>query len=189
MDIDFRLRQIAGKDQAENPTERVGLLRAQLETEVAADVPLGKEIEFPPQQGLVVGRQHAFSAGKLPADQRVDRVAEKRVRIPGVERCEVSRGAQVRQQQKSARKVLCQHRGHVNVRIGHQCGDSNEGTAVFLRRRRIHRDQRGIRKSDAKVAAEAGVGGSRREGERLSGKLASDPILKRSVAVQSASLP
>ena len=52
---------------------------------MSADIPFGKELELAPQQGLVIKGQCTFARRKLPANKRIERVAEELACIPIVE--------------------------------------------------------------------------------------------------------
>ena len=91
-------------------SEGVLLVLSQHHFQMACDVPLGKEIHLPPQQGFVVRRQLPGACRELPAQQRVRGVGEKSRCVAGVELVEVGASAEIREEQEAARQVLRVHR-------------------------------------------------------------------------------
>ena len=111
---------------------------------------------------------------------------ERRIRI-GVEprsggraqRRKVCRAAEVGEQQKASREVLAEHFGRVDAGGPQQAGDGDERPAIFVRRRRIHRNPRALADRDAEIAAEARVGRSRCDLERRGMQLSGQPLREK----------
>ena len=146
---------------------------------MATDIPFRKQLQFAPQQGIVVGRQYIRPRGELPFDQRIDGVAKEVVRIVGIECAQIGGRTQVGQQQEAALDILCENTGGIDARFQHQRGDMHERAAILLWRRRIHQDQRcsprgkhmRCAKRDAEITAKACVRrrGRQRECLRMQG--------------------
>jgi hypothetical protein len=189
MNVSPGLCKAAGENQSEDRFQRLPLPGIEFDAKVAPQIPLGEQIEFASQQCFVVQGQHGVAAGELPADQRIGRIAEQPVGIAIVERGEISRRAQVRQQQETLGKILCEYGGNVEACRGHEAGHVYERAAIFMLGWRIHDNERCIRQRDAEITPEAGVRGGWREREGPSGKLPGQPVVNKRVAIQAASLP
>ena len=165
MNIDLRLGQIVGQQDVENLVQRGGLLIGQHGVQMAADVPLGEQIQFALQQRAVVRRQRFRLALGLQQHQCVDRIHVQLVRGIEIELVQVGNGAEVGQQQKALRDILRQNARHGDAGGGEQVGDVDEGFDVFLRRRSVHDDQAAaLLCIHAEIAAKAGVGRGRTQG-------------------------
>ena len=140
MHIDRRLRKIAFENEGEDLRQRVVLRRVERDRTMAPYVPFGEEREFAREQCFIVRRQHAGFARQLPAQQRVYRIAKQRVCGLAVERLQITRGAQIGQQQKAALEIRGDHARHVEAGLLHQARDTHKGPAILMRGRRIHRD-------------------------------------------------
>ena len=128
---------------------------------MARDVPLPKEIHLAPQKRFVVRRQLARPRGALPANQRLDGIAEERVGILVVDNMQIGPRAQIGEKQETGLEVLGKDARCVHAGAFEQPGDVHEGPAVFLFRRRVHRHvARAVLERGAEVAPEACVLGS-----------------------------
>ena len=81
------------------------------------------------------------------------------MRAVGIQLLQVGGVAEVGQQQETLGRVLRQHLRHRDAGGGEQLRHVNERPHVFLRRRRVHHDQRAAGGAiEAEIAAEAGIG-------------------------------
>ena len=75
---------------------------------------------------------------------------------------------QVAQQQEALLEIVCEHFGRVEARVRKQAGDRDKRPAIFVWRRRVHRDKRArllegfeqlgiVSKRHAKITAEARI--------------------------------
>jgi hypothetical protein len=100
------------------------------------------------------------------------------VRRIRVERGEVRRAAEVRQQQETVFHVRGVHLRHVHPRGAQYFRDVQIRPHVFVRRRGVHRDPRDAARNDAEVTPEARVLGRRRQGKSRPAERAAQPGLK-----------
>ena len=189
MHVDRRLRQIVREHQLEHAR------RAPRSARHRASAPRwrptyqsGNSIEFARQQRFVVRRQHAGPARELPAQQRVDRVAEQRVRAVGVRapadnssvpRSDSSRNPRVEILRRSPR-------GTLSPASASKPRDCTNGPAILVRGRRVHHDERLARAAHAKIAPEARIGRSGFEFKRRCAQPALDPALELTLSVHAA---
>ncbi len=168
VNVDARGVEVVRDDRVEGLLQGVGLRVVQLKLFVLLQVPVGKQLQLPAQQGFVVRRQHAGLGRQLPGQQGVERLHVAPVvglRVVGVDPIQHGLVAQVAQQHEALRFVPGQHLGYQQTGFAHERGHVHEGLAVFVRGRRVHHDEAvpGLR-VDAQVAPEAGVGGGGAKG-------------------------
>ncbi len=175
--VDLGLGQGGIDQQAELAFQGAPPGRVQAQAEMASEIPVGEQVQLAPQQRLVVQRQHCRTAGPLPDDERVDGITEQRVGIVRRDRLQHGLHTEVGQQQVAGFEVLAEHLGHMHPGLAQQSGDVQERAAVLLRRRGIHHDPAARAVTDAEVAAEAGVGGSRGEAGLRQGQDAAGPAV------------
>ena len=179
MHINCRLRQRTVREQLVDPGQRFTLGIRQLETEMTADVPIGKQVHFPLQQRPVIGWQNVRAARPLPGHQRGNGVAEQCIRIFFGERLQVGGIAEVRQQHETLRGIGSQDFGHMHTGITHQLRDMDERPAVFTLGRRIHGNARHAVQRHPEITPEAGIRRGRRERKGRAGQLRGDPSTQR----------
>jgi len=160
---DLRGRQVVGHDGREALRQRLLLGVGQRDLAVLGQVPVGEQCQLAPQQGFVIGRQHAGARGLLPVDQQVGGLlvpAKSVLRRLGVQGLHEGVWPQVGQQHEAVRGVEGQDARHVQAGLLHQGLHLHEGGAVLLVGRRVHHDAAAARRGgvDAQVAPEAGVG-------------------------------
>ncbi|MCY1423169.1 hypothetical protein D9M71_388760 [compost metagenome] len=151
------LGQRAFHQQVAGPLPGRQALALQGHAEVALQVPLGEQLQFAAQQGLVVGRQAVGHRHLLEGHQGVQRRLEEFLGIGAGEHVQVGLAAKIGQQQEALLDVLGENPRHMHPGLGQQSGDLDEGPAVFLRRRRVHDDQRALARLPAEITAETGV--------------------------------
>jgi hypothetical protein len=89
-----------------------------------------------------------------------------RAALASVQLVEIGARAEIGEQQEALSQVLRQHLGRVHAGFMQHARDVHERPAVFPLGRRVHHDvAAAVGEGGAPVAAEAGVGGSRGEGE------------------------
>ncbi len=170
MHVDLRLRQRASRERREERLHRFARERVRRHIEVTPEIPLREERQLTLEENVVIRRQTIRAARALQRNQRRDGIGEQAIGIVVVERLEVRCRAEVGQQEETALHILRQHLGHVESRLAHQLGDANERPTVLAFRRRVHHDPAAGAVARAslghpKVAAKAGVGGGRGEGD------------------------
>ena len=104
--------QHAGHDQVEGFSQDLLLAVVQGEALVLPEVPVGEELQFAAQHGLVVGRQHAGAAGLLPGQQGGQGVAVEvcvGLGLRGVDDVQHGLRAQVVEQQEAVGPVPVKH--------------------------------------------------------------------------------
>ena len=183
-----RLREAARDDRVERAVEHLPLRRRQRDAEMARDVPVREQRELAPQQGVVVGRQRAFPRGELPAQQRFDRIAKQGIGVVVREFVDVGAAAEVGEQQEAQSRLPRVNARHVEPGLRHQGGDPDEGGRVFAVGRRVHRDQRRLRRvagPHAEVAPETRIRRNRAQRERRAAELLREPGFEKFEAVQS----
>ena len=84
MHEDLRLGEVVGEEALEDGVEVSPLGGSEFDTEVAGDVPVGKERKFARQQGAVVLGQDAGAARLLQGDEGAVGLAVERRRAGGV---------------------------------------------------------------------------------------------------------
>jgi hypothetical protein len=174
------LSERAFDEKEENAFKTFLLRRGQLFLQVPAYVPLREEVHFPPQQGLVVGRQPAGARRKLPAQQRLGGVREKRGRVRVVERFEVRARAKVGEQEKSLIELLRDDLRRVHAGCGKHVRHAHEGSAILPVGWRVHRHVGpAIRKRRPPVASETCILRGRGQLER-NAELRGEPALEDS---------
>ena len=194
VDEDPGLREIRGDDQGESALERLALRWREGRAQVAADIPVGEELELAPQQRRIVRRQLVGSAGELPFHDRVGRVGKEAIcdgPVRGAQRFEVRGGPEIGEQQETPREVLLEHARCIETRVGEQTCDVNERPAVLFLRRSVHGDERGhavARERHAEIAAEARIGGRGREREVPVGKALGEPALELGESVHGETI-
>ena len=169
MHRDGRLGQRAGHEPVAQRGPRRTLALVPGDAVLALDAPDGEQVELAPQQRVVVGRQLARVAARLPLDQRGDRVAHQRIGFACrrlAQRVEVEPAAEVGEQQEAALDVGLEHARRVQRSAFEQRGDVDERAHVFLRRRGVHDDERRVVRVDPEVTPKAGVAGGRAQGRR-----------------------
>ncbi len=173
-----RLRQRRLHQQPEHALELAGFLAVQRDAEVPRQVPVAEQARLAPQQRRVVGRQARERGGlglraRLQLHERAHRVGKQLVdegRVGAGQRLQEGLRAEVRQQQEALGEVLGHDLGRVEAPAAQQPRDGHERPAILLLRRRVHHDPAAGAVARAslghpKVAAKAGVGGGRGEGD------------------------
>ena len=140
---------------------------------MAPQVPFREQVEFPAEQGPVIGGQPPGDLDALHHDQRRDGIGMEGVDAIGVallQHVEVGGAAEVVQQQEALFEVLRQHPRRVDARLGEQTGDMDERAAVFVGRRRVHQDAAATvaRIGQPEVAPEARIRRGGCQGDRSS---------------------
>src|SRR6267142_704032 len=182
------LREVVLENRRKRLFEVLGLRGGELPPQLAGDVPLGEQAQFSLQQFAVVVGQRAGAARQLYSDERVERVSIERPGAALVERVQVGRVAEIREQQKALDEILRMYRGNVHAGFGEKPGDANEGLAAFLLGRSVHRNERwlGAAPPDPEVAPEARIVG-RRSDAHLAAERCVQPSPQLLSAVQNSS--
>ena len=110
------------------------------------------------------------------------------MRGAGVERVEIGGGAEIGEQQEAVLEIVREHPRCVHAGGSEQRRDGDVRPAILVRRRRVHRDERGLAErrrlgDDAEIAAKARVRRCRRDRESAMPERAGDEVLERGEAV------
>ena len=143
------------------------MCRVELAAQLARNVPVGEEAELLPEKFPAVIGQQAGAARPLNPQQRVECVSVERSGVVLVERVQVSRAAQIREQEKTLFEVLRMDFGNVHSGLGEDLRHVHERPAVLPVGRGVHHDERGLcfAASNPEIAPEARVVGGRRDTE------------------------
>jgi hypothetical protein len=183
---DARLREDVREQPVEDAVEHRGLARVEFETQVAAEIPLREQPEFAAQERFVVRREHAFAARELPLDQRADGVVEqgRGAGVVALQFGEISRAAEVGEQQEAAIDVLGEHARCIHAGVEHEARDAHEGTDVLVLGWRVHDDPGVGTVRRAEVATETGVGGGGFERGCAVGQRGAEPAAQFGKTIQ-----
>ncbi len=165
MHIDLGGGQVVRDDAVEGLLQRLRHRALGRDAFVLLEVPVGEQLQFAPEQGVVVGRQHAGARGELPGQQGVERLQVARVVGGGVLRLDLFHHGllpQIGQQHEALGLIPGQDVGHQQAGLVHESRHLHEGAAVLALGRRVHDDAAVARHGvDAQVAAETRVGRGR----------------------------
>ena len=148
MHIDAGPAQVFLDDAREGVIERATQFAFNRNAAMTCQVPLGKQFHLAAQQCCIVCGQYVGLRCGLPGDQRVDCLQVDGLIGPCVlalHRLHHGLRPQIGQQHEAFGLIPCQHLRRVQAGLVHETGDLGKGSAVFLRRRRIHDDAAALR--------------------------------------------
>ncbi|MCY1418649.1 hypothetical protein D9M71_342130 [compost metagenome] len=157
------LGQGAADQQVGNALPGRQALALQLDPQVTLQVPLGEQLQFATQQGIVIAGHGHVEAALLERQQRLQGVIEQCIGVFGIDDVKVGLASQVIEDQEALLDIGSQDAWHVHARLGEHAGHLDEGAAVLARRRRVHQDQGAAVGLPAEVTTKARVAAGRNQ--------------------------
>jgi len=163
------LRQGAIDQQLAHLLPQLLLVLVELKPQLAADKPLGKQLQLAAQQSGVIGRQfksrqrHLLHAQQSVNGQRVQLCGLLHMAAVGLKMLQPGVAAQIGDGQKTLFQIAGQYFWHMQSLPFQQCGNADKRPAVFLFWWRIHQQQAVAVGLPAKIAAKAGIAAGRQQ--------------------------
>ena len=142
MDEHLRLLGADPEQRLDRLAERARKNAAELDPEVAREEPLPEESHFIAQLAFIVRGHPLATDAALHVEQRLERIGVEGVGVAVVDHVEVAARSEIVEQHKAAFHVRRMQRGRVDAGPAQQTEHRHERSAVFHRRRCVHRDPR-----------------------------------------------